>query len=122
MPDITIHHTPAAAAEVNIHPLVTLYDASGEAIQVEAAKVDTWIARGFSRETVDLEALLADVRATAAALPGPWQAYVDACQQGGAVDNAAQDVARVVLDDLAGACQRLHLALHRSFPVAQQEN
>lgn len=119
MSESTIAHAAAPSAAVNAPATVTLYDPDGDPITVEAAAVDKWLARGFSRARVDLDALVAEVEAHAAALAAPWRAYADACRAAGHIDNAAQDTARAALDLLADAALRLHLAIHRTYSPAQ---
>lgn len=117
----TVHHESTAAAEVNLLTNVTLYDQDGEPVAVAADSVEKWLARGFSRTPTDLDTLLAEVEAHAGAVVEPWRAYADACRAAGTVDNAAQDTARVALDLLSDACARLHLAIHRQFPMPQAD-
>lgn len=123
MTESTIAHATAAEAAVNHTAAVeTLYDPDGVPIGVPTAAVEKFLALGYSRTHADVPALASEVAALAAALPAPWTAYAEACEAGGVVDNAAQDTARAALDALVEACNRLHLALHRRYPVYQKEN
>jgi hypothetical protein len=117
----TIHHETAVGAQVNAPQLTTLYAPDGETIQVEETKVATWLGRGFARTPIDLDALLSEVIALADALDDPWRAYVAACRAAGRVDNAAQDTARASIDLFTQACQRLHVAIHQTFPAPSGE-
>lgn len=115
----TIAHTTGADGVVNAPATETLYDPDGVPITVPAEAAEKFLKLGYSRAYQDIPDVLSELAALAAALPAPWAAYAAACEGRGAVDNAAQDTARAALDELVGAANRLHLALHRRWPVAQ---
>lgn len=117
----SVPHAAGAKAEVNAPVTETLYDPDGVAIAVPAEAVEKFLRLGYSREYQDIPAVLSELTALSGALAAPWAAYADACAAAGAIDNAAQDTARAALDELVVAANRLHLALHRRYPV-QQEN
>jgi hypothetical protein len=118
MPKSTIPHTAEVEATVNAPELVTLYASDGEAIQVEAAKVEAWLRRGFTRQPFDLDGLVSEVAALAKAVAAPWADYAAACKAAGHIDNVAQDTARAALDLLNDAAHRLHLGIHQTFAPA----
>jgi hypothetical protein len=121
MTESTIPHTAGAEATVNAPATETLFDQDGVPVTVPAAAVEKFLRLGYTRQHADIPALLSEVAALTFALPAPWEAYTVACEARGVVDNAAQDTARVVLDALVEACNRLHLALHRRYPVHQED-
>lgn len=117
----TVRHDAAADAAVNAARTETLYDLDGDPIAVPGDRVEKFLRQGYTREHQDVPTLASEVAALSKALPETWRAYVDACAAAGSVDNAAQDTARAALDELATACNRLHLALHRAYPSSQED-
>jgi hypothetical protein len=115
-----IAHEASFAAEVNAPQLVTLYDRTGEPMQVPEERVQHWLAQGFTRKPVDLDSLASEVDALGDAIGAPWRAYVDACRTKGAIDDQAQAVAHQSLADFCQACDALHRAIHQEFGPAQQ--
>lgn len=112
-------HDAAFTAVVNAPALVALYAPDGAAIHVAEADVATWLRRGFARERVDLDGLLAEAEALAAALIAPWRAYVAALKGSGAIDPAAQTTAHEAAALLSEALNRLHIGIHASAPTKE---
>ena len=113
--------TAELSASVNAAELVTLYDQSGEPIAVKPDAVERWLARGFTLQRQDLETLLGEVDALGDAIGEPWRAYVAACRSAGHIEPAAQATAHAALELFAGACDRLHRAIHATFPPAPSD-
>lgn len=114
-------HDTTIAATVNTPALTALYAPDGAAIHVAEADVAAWLTRGFARQPADLDGLLAEAEALAAALIAPWRDYVDAFKADGRVDPAAQTTAHAAVELLSDALNRLHLAIHASAQPATEE-
>jgi hypothetical protein len=116
-----VEHKSAAGFAKNADELVTLYASDGESVQVAESKVETWLARGFSRVKLDPEELVNEVDVLGDNIGAPWRDYVAACKKKGYIDAKAQEVAHESLREFCAACDRLHRAIHETYRT-QEEN
>ncbi len=102
-------------------PVELWHEASGRRVMSAPEDVNFWLAQGFSRTKTDPEAIASEVRAHIEALWPPWSAYLEDAKDGELIDPALQVAAHMALNLLTDACNRLHLALHRRYETAPQD-
>ena len=86
----SIEHNASVTAELNAPEEVTLYDLEGDAIRVPAAKVDKYLAMGFRRARLDLDAGLRDAKALFAPTEAALDAYIADVKASGFVNTHHQ--------------------------------
>lgn len=116
----TTPNESTVAGAVNAPGEVTLYAPDGTPIRVAEASVNAMLRLGFSRERTDPESVLADLEALIPNLIPAWQAYWGATQAAGHIDEAAMDTAHAAIRLVAEAANRVHLAIHQRFGVAEE--
>lgn len=120
--DESIEHAAEVEAAVN-QPSVTLYDDAGRAINVLAGDEAHWLAHGFSRETVDLDAALAELPVLARTVEEAYRTVIAEARAAGGLRSREQAAfaLRAATDELAGCLHRLNRGIFLAFPVVQEE-
>lgn len=116
----TVPHAAAVAAVVNAPAEITLFAPSGTPVRVAEDQAAALLAIGFSRERSDPAALLAELEALIPNLLPAWSDYLGATEAAGHIDEAAMDVAHATIRLVAEAANKLHLAIHERYGVAER--
>ena len=86
----SIDHNASVTAELNAPEEVTLYDADGDPVRVLATKVDKYLAQGYRRARLDLDATHAEAKALFAPTEAALDAYIADVKASGFVNTHHQ--------------------------------
>lgn len=113
--------SPATALVSRGPALVTLYDRAGDAVQVQADRVEHWLAQGFRPTRLDLRQATADLAPQAEATRRALLALVAEAEGAAALSPAALATAQAAASELAEAIAGILSGVQLAYGVAEPE-